>query len=594
MRICIGLWWSVSVLWGADASPEQIRDSATRALTLLQAGQKTWYSKTDCHSCHHQFLPALAFKAARAHGVPVDETIAHNDAVKAFAYNDIDAAVQYRDVQETTMDLAYALVAANATGLQPNLAIETYARFIAGRQDPAGNWDDIHQRPPQSYSRFTQTSLGLRAIQLYSYPSQKADVEARVSRARNWLLDHAPRDTEERTWQLTGLAWADGPGTAQFRARQARALVALQRPDGGWNSLDGRESDAYSTAEVLVALHDAAGIPTSDPAWRRGLDYLLRTQMEDGSWHVASRLHPPAQVSPIYFESGYPYKHDQYLSATAASLAVMAMSAALPSAPAAGSASWKEDLPDVEPWVETVLFGSVGDLKRLLDGGFDSNSATKSGGTTALMMAAPDPEKLKLLLDRGANVNARAKSKYSALMVAAAYRGGTPGMKVLLASGADVSGTPAPMNIAAGIGNSEILEPLHDAGAGLNGALLAAVRIGELDAAKALLDLGAPVDEADKSDTTTLERAVLANDLGLAQLLIEHGANVNHVGRSGMTPLLYAASIDFGDSAMVELLLKSGARPDTATKDGLTALDLARKYRHSHLIASLSGLRPVL
>ena len=35
-------------------------------------------------------------------------------------------------------------------------------------------------------------------------------------------------------------------------------------------------------------------------------------------------------------------------------------------------------------------------------------ASTKSGGTTALMAAAPDAEKMKLLLDRGATVNARA------------------------------------------------------------------------------------------------------------------------------------------------------------------------------------------
>ena len=74
-------------------------------------------------------------------------------------------------------------------------------------------------------------------------------------------------------------------------------------------------------------------------------------------------------------------------------------------------------------------------------------------------------------------------------------------------------------------------------------------------------------------------------------MLIEHGANVNRVGRSGMTPLLYAASIDFGDSKMIELLLKSGARTDAVSKEGFTALDLARKYKHTHLIASLEGSR---
>jgi hypothetical protein len=37
---------------------------------------------------------------------------------------------------------------------------------------------------------------------------------------------------------------------------------------------------------------------------------------------------------------------------------------------------------------------------------------------------------------------------------------------------------------------------------------------------------------------------------------------------------------------MVELLLKSGARTSAHTKEGQTALDLARKY-NAHLLASL-------
>ena len=182
MRTGIVFLCFAAVLRGGDASSAQIRDSATRALALLQTSQKTWYSKINCHSCHHQFLPALAFQAAREHGVPLDEAIAGADALKAFTYTDLDAAVQFRDVVETTMDLSYALVAANASGLRANLALQAYARAIAGRQDPEGNWDDIHQRPPQSYSRFTQTSLGLRAIELYSHPSQKG--QSRLA----WLL----------------------------------------------------------------------------------------------------------------------------------------------------------------------------------------------------------------------------------------------------------------------------------------------------------------------------------------------------------------------------------------------------------------------
>ena len=74
----------------------------------------------------------------------------------------------------------------------------------------------------------------------------------------------------------------------------------------------------------------------------------------------------------------------------------------------------------------------------------------------------------------------------------------------------------------------------------------------------------------------------------VARLLIQRGADVNHVDQKGMTPLLYAASIDFGDSSMIDLLLKSGARRDARTKEGATALDLVRRYGHTHLIASLN------
>ena len=44
---------------------------------------------------------------------------------------------------------------------------------------------------------------------------------------------------------------------AATRLNLARELLAAQQSDGGWNSLDGRPSDAYSTAEALVALADA-------------------------------------------------------------------------------------------------------------------------------------------------------------------------------------------------------------------------------------------------------------------------------------------------------------------------------------------------
>jgi ankyrin repeat protein len=39
---------------------------------------------------------------------------------------------------------------------------------------------------------------------------------------------------------------------------------------------------------------------------------------------------------------------------------------------------------------------------------------------------------------------------------------------------------------------------------------------------------------------------------------------------------------------MIELLLQSGARADARNREGLTALDLARKYGHAEVAPALS------
>ena len=121
--------------------------------------------------------------------------------------------------------------------------------------------------------------------------------------------------------------------------------------------------------------------------------------------------------------------------------------------------------------------------------------------------------------------------------------------------------------------------------------MLGAFKFGDIEVARTLLDLGAPIDFADGNGITMLGRAALNNELEMARMLIERGANVNVVDKLGMTPLLWASNIDFGDAAMVELLLRSGAKADARNKDGLTPLELARKFGHANLIPALEGTK---
>jgi hypothetical protein len=464
-----------------EADPGRVRDAAARALVSIQKAQGPWYTtnKQVCASCHHQYQPALAYRVARDHGVPLDEAVARADATKAFDFSDIDKAIQYSYVIEPAVDDAYRLVAANAAGVKRNLGAAIYARLLISRQNAQGDWDGFHQRPPSSYSRVTMAALGMRAVQVYHHASQKAQADAAVARARKFLESHTPRDTEERSYQLLGLRWAGAPRAALQNL--ARELKGTQRPDGGWNSVNGRDSDAYSTAQALVALHDGGGVAIIDASYQRGIEFLLKTQAADGTWHVTSRLHPPAPLSPPYFDAGYPNGHDQFLSMQGASWAVMALSYALePGRPVEPPALPQTEPSGVEPWVETMIFGTRDEVRKLLDGGLSANAATKSGGTTALMMAAPDVDKMTLLLDRGADVNARANTRYSALMVAAQYQEGDAAINLLLDRGAQVA-TPStppvfnanPFFLASYAGNAMSLKRLLAAGGKLDEAMIA-------------------------------------------------------------------------------------------------------------------------
>ena len=606
MRLLTGMLCVTTALSAAETGSDHIRDAATRAIALLQSSQKDWYAKQSCESCHHQIMPALAFRVAREHGLAVNEEIARDNATRGFGPSaSIDRAVQYTHIIDPALDDGSRLLGMDAAGVRPNLSTAVYARYIASRQRPDGHWVTIDQRPPQSYSYITATAVSLRAIQIYGHRTLASDTRQRVERARAWLASQNPRDTEERTYQLLGLHWAGA--SAGELVKLGRDLAATQRSDGGWKSLDSRASDAYSTGQALMALHDAAGMATSDPVWVHGLHFLLETEQPDGSWHVASRLHPPAPVSPPYFESGYPYGHDQFVSAMGACWSIMALATALGPAHKADLPPLREAAGEaVEPWVETVLFGSVSELRELLDKKLDPNSATK-GGTTALMMAMPDLEKAKLLVEHGADVNGRSKSRYSALLVAAQYPHSTATLRFLLDKGAELrtpKGSGAPLfnatalTLAVMSGNADAVPLLQAKGDKLDDKFLMlgmfptlsapqAISFDDNATLKALLDAGLSVEMPDDSGLTLLDDAVIANRVDAARLLIARGANVNAVDKNGMTPLMYAASVDFGDSAMIDLLVKSGADRRARSKDGLTAMELARKYEHVNVVKGL-------
>ncbi|MDQ5978102.1 MAG: PSCyt1 protein, partial [Verrucomicrobiota bacterium] len=174
-------------------------------------------------------------------------------------------------------------------------------------------------RPPMEDGPIEAVAFGIRALQLYPVRGREAECRDRIGRAQAWLARAQPVTFGQQLFQLLGLGWA-GESRAALQPL-ARAILRQQRPDGGWAQLDGLESDAWATGQALYTLATSGTLQVSDPAYRRGTAFLLRTQFDDGSWYVRSRAWP---FQP-QFESGFPHGKDQWISAGGTAWAAMAL-----------------------------------------------------------------------------------------------------------------------------------------------------------------------------------------------------------------------------------------------------------------------------
>jgi uncharacterized protein len=204
-------------------------------------------------------------------------------------------------------------------------------------------------------------------------------------------------------------------------------------------------------------------------------------------------------------------------------------------------------------------------VRALLKAGADAESPNAEG-QTALMAAARtgNLEVARLLLKAGAKVNTRESwGEQTALMWAAAAQ--QPDMlRLLLKRGAqpDLKSTVRdwPRKVTA-----EPREKSMDQGG--FAALHYAAREGCIPCIKVLVDGGADIDLPDGQGTTPLILALMNLHFDTAMALIDAGADIHVWDFQGQTPLYAAVDTN---------TVPQGARPDVASTDTLTGLDLMR------------------
>jgi ankyrin repeat protein len=311
------------------------REAIGRSLPLLEKVTGSFMEKGGCIACHAQTLTALVAKYTRPHGFKLDEASLRKEFAdhKAGFVNNGGRFLQRYDGGGGIDTLDYAMLYFEAADYPADGMTDAIVVNMAGEQMANGSWirggavqragPSPAARSPMQDSDIVRTAMSLHSLKAFGWEGRRADLTSRIHDAQVWLLSAKPVYNEEFGMQMLGLHWAGENESAVWKF--ARSLIEQQRADGGWSQNPYLESDSYATGETLFALREAGVLKPADPVYQSAVKFLLRTQHDDGSWYVKSRA---PKLQP-YFQSGFPYDDDQWISMAGTQWATIALARSL-------------------------------------------------------------------------------------------------------------------------------------------------------------------------------------------------------------------------------------------------------------------------
>jgi len=190
--------------------------------------------------------------------------------------------------------------------------------YLIKTQAEDGHWELHSIRPPAEESLVMCTVLAAYELKSALDEDQREAALAAVDKSRRWLAAAKLDSQEDKVARLWGCRLLEAGEDELAAAR--KGVLEMQRADGGWSQTAEMESDAYATGTAMFVLLDT-GLAADDPKLQAGIDYLLKTQLDDGSWRVTTRA-TPVQV---YFDNGDPHGTSQFISTSATCWSVAAL-----------------------------------------------------------------------------------------------------------------------------------------------------------------------------------------------------------------------------------------------------------------------------
>jgi len=301
----------------APSATEPVRPelSIERAEQYLRDGAVAWKGSKGCISCHTTGLYQTIRPSLTPHlGKPLDE-------MRAFFVEELRSfqTSKSEELQKSTKPAQVIYLAAGLAEwdahVQKTLSPETseaLALMFAIQRDN-GTWGSLDCWPPFESDAFHLATVAAQAAATapgWLKNLKQSPQLTGVTRLRQYLRETAPPHDYGRTLLLWAAARMPDLLPATRRAELLSMLRKHQQTDGGWSIRTFSEpekwgggnraaklrdepnfatpaSDGHMTGLALIVLREA-GIPATDPALQRGVQWLKTNQRESGRWWTRS------------------------------------------------------------------------------------------------------------------------------------------------------------------------------------------------------------------------------------------------------------------------------------------------------------------
>jgi ankyrin repeat protein len=300
-------------------------EAVQKALALILPANEQYFKKSGCPGCHNQLIGGMLAAAAKAKGIEHDQTLADKQLFASITVNQVtrEGALQRVPAGGAPQAYGWFLWSWKTQGVESNPLTDAMIHDMALLQSLDGSFGNMLKRTPLGYSTHSSTALAIRAMRDFGSPGRRNELFSRTARALAWLNSNEPGKglTEEINMRNLGRHWAGAKA-------DPKEILAWQNDEGAWSQRPGLAPDAYATGQSLYTLAQI-GFPVQDARFQKGIQWLLRNQAKDGSWYVRSRS---VKFQP-FFETGFPYGHDQWISSMATGWAGLALTEVIKAKP---------------------------------------------------------------------------------------------------------------------------------------------------------------------------------------------------------------------------------------------------------------------